>query len=75
MWDVDPRDWALPGVDAIVSNVVANAHPGAIVIQHSGGGPRRQTLEALPREITELRSRGYKFVTVAQLLGLKLLYR
>jgi peptidoglycan/xylan/chitin deacetylase (PgdA/CDA1 family) len=75
MWDVDPRDWALPGVGEIVSGVVGSAHPGAIVIQHVGGGPRYQTLDALPREIASLRSRGYHFVTVAQLLGLKLLYR
>ncbi len=40
MWNVDPRDWALPGVDAIYGNVVSHATPGAIVIQHFGGGPR-----------------------------------
>ncbi len=75
MWNVDPRDWTLPGVGAIYANVAANASPGAIVIQHFGGGPRLQTLAALPREIATLRRRGYEFVTVAQLLGLKLLYR
>lgn len=75
MWDIDPRDWALPGVGAIYSNVVRNARNGAIVIQHFGGGPRYQTLAAVPREISALRARGYKFVTVTQLLGLKLVYR
>jgi peptidoglycan/xylan/chitin deacetylase (PgdA/CDA1 family) len=75
MWDIDPRDWALPGVRAIYSNVIDNAHNGAIVIQHVGGGPRQQTLAALPHEIEVLRARGYEFVTVDQLLGLKLLYR
>ncbi len=39
-WDVDPRDWARPGTGAIYSTVVNNAHPGAIVIQHDGGGDR-----------------------------------
>jgi peptidoglycan/xylan/chitin deacetylase (PgdA/CDA1 family) len=75
MWDVDPRDWSLPGVGAIYSNVIANAHNGAIVIQHIGGGPRQQTLAALPHEIEKLRAQGYRFVTVDQLLGLQLLYR
>jgi peptidoglycan/xylan/chitin deacetylase (PgdA/CDA1 family) len=75
MWDIDPRDWALPGAGAIYSNVVDNARNGAIVIQHSGGGPRFQTLAALPQEIDTLRSQGYRFVTVDQLLGLKLVYR
>jgi peptidoglycan-N-acetylglucosamine deacetylase len=75
MWDVDPRDWALPGVGAIYSNVVDNAHNGAIVIQHFGGGPRYETVAALPHEIDTLKARGYQFVTVAQMLGLKLVYR
>ncbi|HTX32262.1 MAG TPA: polysaccharide deacetylase family protein [Solirubrobacteraceae bacterium] len=75
MWNVDPRDWALPGVNAIYDDVIANAHPGDIVIQHFGGGPREETLAALPREIATLRRRGYQFVTVAQMLGLKLVYR
>jgi peptidoglycan/xylan/chitin deacetylase (PgdA/CDA1 family) len=75
MWNVDPRDWSMPGVDAIYANVVSNAAPGAIVLQHFGGGPRGQTLAALPKEIATLRRRGYRFVTVAEMLGLKLLYR
>ena len=75
MWDVDPRDWSLPGVSAIYDNVVHNARNGAIVIQHFGGGPRYETVAALPREIETLRARGYRFVTVAQMLGLRLIYK
>jgi peptidoglycan-N-acetylglucosamine deacetylase len=74
-WDVDPRDWATPGVGAIYGNVVGNARDGSIVLQHFGGGPRYQTLAALPQEIATLRRRGFKFVTVSQLLGLRLIYR
>ena len=74
-WDVDPRDWARPGAGAIYSTVVANAHPGAIILQHDGGGDRSETLGALPREIQTLRSRGYQFETVTQLLGQRLIYR
>jgi peptidoglycan-N-acetylglucosamine deacetylase len=74
-WDVDPRDWALPGVDEIIDNVVANAHNGAIVEEHFGGGPRYETLDALPREIAALRARGYQLVTLTQMLGYKLIYR
>jgi peptidoglycan/xylan/chitin deacetylase (PgdA/CDA1 family) len=74
-WDVDPRDWALPGVGAIIDNVVANAHGGAIVEEHFGGGPRYETLDALPREIAQLRAKGYRLVTVTQMLGYKLVYR
>ena len=74
-WDVDPRDWALPGTSAIVDNVVAHAHDGAIVEEHFGGGPRYETLDALPREIAELRAKGYQLVTLTQMLGYKLVYR
>ena len=74
-WDIDPRDWARPGTGAIYSNVVNNAHPGAIVIQHDGGGDRSETLAALPQEIATLRSRGYQFVTVTELLGQRLIYK
>jgi peptidoglycan/xylan/chitin deacetylase (PgdA/CDA1 family) len=74
-WDVDPRDWSLPGTGAIYSNVIANARPGAIVIQHDGGGNRLETLAALPHEIDTLRREGYHFVTVTQLLGYRLLYK
>ena len=63
-WSVDPRDWATPGTDSIYNTVVRNAHSGSIVLQHDGGGPRSETLAALPREIDTLRSEGYTFVTV-----------
>lgn len=74
-WSVDPRDWATPGTDSIYNTVVRNAHSGSIVLQHDGGGPRSETLAALPREIDTLRGEGYTFVTVTQLLGQKLIYK
>ena len=74
-WDIDPRDWALPGVDAIEDNVLRNAHNGAIVEMHDGGGPRQETIDALPTIITTLRNRGYRFVTITQLLGYRLIYK
>ena len=69
IWNVDPRDWSTPGSDAIYSRVVSAARPGAIVIMHDGGGNRSQTVAALPRIISTLRSRGYHMVTVSKLLG------
>jgi peptidoglycan/xylan/chitin deacetylase (PgdA/CDA1 family) len=74
-WDIDPRDWAEPGVGAIYSNVIANARNGAIIIQHDGGGNRSETIAALPSEIDTLRSEGYQFVTITQMLGYKLIYK
>jgi peptidoglycan-N-acetylglucosamine deacetylase len=75
MWNDDPRDWSLPGVDAIYNTAVSTAHNGSIIIQHFGGGPRYETLAALPGEIETFRREGYRFVTVAQMLGLRLIYK
>jgi len=74
-WDVDPRDWSLPGTSAIISRVLSGTRNGSIVLQHFAGGPRYQTLNALPTEISTLKARGYKFVTVTQMLGYKLIYK
>jgi peptidoglycan-N-acetylglucosamine deacetylase len=73
-WDVDPSDWTQPGTPAIESRVLANVRSGSIVLMHDGGGPRGQTLAALPHVIGALRARGYRFLTVAALTGAALRY-
>lgn len=75
MWEVDPSDYTLPGAGAIAQRVLAQVRPGSIVLSHDGGGPRTQTLQAYPRIIAALRARGYRFVTVPQLLGLHPIYK
>ncbi len=75
LWNVDPSDWALPGVSAIVQRVLAQVRPGSIILSHDGGGPREQTLAAYPLIISKLRERGYRFLTVPQLLGFHTVYR
>ncbi|HET9677208.1 MAG TPA: polysaccharide deacetylase family protein [Solirubrobacterales bacterium] len=74
-WDVDPQDWSLPGTGAIYSNIVSHAQPGSIILMHDGGGPRSETLAALPQVIDTLRARGFRFATVSELLGYRILYR
>lgn len=66
-WNVDTRDWARPGVDAIVSRITS-AKPGSIVLMHDGGGNREQTVEALRQAIPQLKAEGYRFVTVSEML-------
>jgi len=75
LWNVDPSDYTLPGVSAIVQRVLAQVRPGSIIISHDGGGPRTQTLAAYPLIIRALRSRGYRFQTVPELLGFHTVYR
>lgn len=74
-WNVDPRDWTLPGAGAIQARVLGQVRPGSIVLSHDGGGPRGQTLAAYPHIIEALRRRGYRFETVPQLLGFHTVYR
>jgi peptidoglycan/xylan/chitin deacetylase (PgdA/CDA1 family) len=70
-WDVDPRDWSLPGPRRILTTVRRQARDGSIVLMHDGGGPREQTVEALPAVIRSLRHRGFRLVTIPQLLRLR----
>jgi peptidoglycan/xylan/chitin deacetylase (PgdA/CDA1 family) len=74
LWNVDPRDWALPGVRAIERQVLAQVRPGSIIISHDGGGPRGETLAAYPSIIASLRARGYRIVTIPELLGFRPVY-
>jgi peptidoglycan/xylan/chitin deacetylase (PgdA/CDA1 family) len=69
LWDLDPHDWEGLRAEAITRNVLADVHPGAIILLHDGGGDRAQTLAALPAIVAGLRARGYRFMTVPQLLA------
>lgn len=81
---VDPEDWKLTDddgrrrtADDIVRQTmqgVSSTDPerrGQVVLLHDGGGNRAATVQALPAIIHELRARGYRFVTVSELAGLK----
>lgn len=74
-WDVDTNDWQLPGSSTITSRVLGGVRPGSIVLMHDGGGPRGGTVDSLRASIRGLKKRGYKFVTVSDILGGKTIYR
>jgi peptidoglycan/xylan/chitin deacetylase (PgdA/CDA1 family) len=56
-WDVDPRDWALPGTKHIVKAML-KARPGEIVLCHDGGGNRSETVKALRKVLPSWKRRG-----------------
>ncbi|MEL6163813.1 MAG: polysaccharide deacetylase family protein [Cyanobacteria bacterium J06641_2] len=68
MWSADSIDYALPPPSTLVARVVRQATPGGIVLLHDGGGPRKNTVAALPSMIKNLRDKGYRFVTIPELL-------
>ncbi|WP_062997425.1 polysaccharide deacetylase family protein [Nocardia mikamii] len=67
MWDVESDSTGGEGTDAIVSDTVNRARPGSIILLHAMYQPAAAA--AIPRIIAELRSRGYGFVTVSQLIA------
>jgi peptidoglycan/xylan/chitin deacetylase (PgdA/CDA1 family) len=60
-WSVDPRDWARPGVHAIVANILRTTRSGSIILEHDGGGDRAQTVAALKIVLPRLLDAGYQF--------------
>lgn len=70
---IDPFDWGRPGVEEIVRRTISYATEmdGNIILLHDAGGDREQTIAALPRIIDELRAKGFRFVTLHELLGLQ----
>lgn len=60
-WSVDPRDWARPGTAVITDRILKDVRPGAIVLNHDGGGDRSQTVAALKTYLPVLIDSGYYF--------------
>ncbi|QWP75880.1 polysaccharide deacetylase family protein [Lysobacter sp. K5869] len=75
-WSIDPCDWLEPEapghVDCVSGAVLAQAHPGAIVLLHDGdddhGRPRPRIVEIVRELVPALRAQGYGFVRVGDLL-------
>jgi peptidoglycan/xylan/chitin deacetylase (PgdA/CDA1 family) len=70
-WDVAPEgDRAIRADPArIVEYVVAKTRPGSIILLHVMPRSRRTSREALPGILQGLKDRGYRFVTVSELLA------
>jgi peptidoglycan/xylan/chitin deacetylase (PgdA/CDA1 family) len=69
LWSVTSRDWTAPGEGAIVDKVIREVRPGGIVLLHDFGGLTREpTLHAVPRIVRALRRKGYRFVTVPDMM-------
>jgi peptidoglycan/xylan/chitin deacetylase (PgdA/CDA1 family) len=67
LWNIDPRDWdPASSKEHIVNNVLSNLQPGSIVVMHEG---HQRTLDALPDLIEGIRQRGYRIVTISELLA------
>ena len=69
-WDVVSGDpTARQTAENITRTILNQTKPGSIIICHANGRGHG-TAEALPKFISELRNRGFEFVTVSELLRL-----
>ena len=66
---IDPQDWAKPGAEIILRRVKQQRRDGSIILLHDAGGNRSQTVEALPRILEWLHTRGDTVVPLSTLLG------
>ena len=67
--NIDPQDWARPGADIILQRVKQQRRDGSIILLHDAGGDRSQTVEALPKILDWLHTRGDTVVPLSALLG------
>lgn len=71
IWSSDSDDWNHHTNASIIhNNVMRNAGSGGIALMHDGGGNRSATVVALPGIIDALKNRGFKLVTVPQLMAM-----
>jgi peptidoglycan/xylan/chitin deacetylase (PgdA/CDA1 family) len=66
LWSVDTEDWKNKDSEVIVAHIITETDNGEIVLQHD---LYLWSVEAVGPALDDLISKGYKFVTVSQLLG------
>jgi peptidoglycan/xylan/chitin deacetylase (PgdA/CDA1 family) len=67
LWDVDPLDWKRPGPSVVCNRILKETRAGSIVLAHDIHPP---TIEAMPATFDQLDRKGFKSVTVSELLAM-----
>lgn len=68
LWSVDPNDWQRPGSSVVCARILAQTSSGGIILAHD---IHAGTVDAMPATLDGLLRKGYKFVTVSQLLTMQ----
>lgn len=66
-WSVDPLDWKDRNPQLIHDRILNNVHAGAIILVHD---IHPTTVDAMPKTLDDLKARGFKFVTVSELIAM-----
>jgi peptidoglycan-N-acetylglucosamine deacetylase len=67
LWSVDPLDWKYRNSARVERQILAGARPGAIILSHD---IHATTVAAMPDVFDSLLAKGYKFVTVSELIAM-----
>lgn len=67
-WTFSVKDWEKPAPEVMVKDFNKKLIPGSIVLLHDGGGNRSNTVAALTGMIESAKKKGYRFVTLGELL-------
>ncbi len=65
LWNVDTNDWRRPGVSVVTNHAVNNAKNGSIILLHDIHSSSADAVEGI---VKGLQARGFKIVTVSELL-------
>ena len=68
LWSVDSRDWERHDPNSIRREILTATKPGSIILAHD---IHRTTVSAMPGVLDELLAKGYRFVTVSELMSIR----
>lgn len=68
LWTVGMEKQSDRNADDVVNRVMKKIEPGAIILAHDGTLDRRLTVEALPVLLKKLQEKGYRLVTLKELM-------
>ena len=71
LFDFLPQDWTNISAQQIYNNVMKELKPGLIITLHDGGHHRQNTVKATEMLINTLKEKGYRMVTVSELLKMQ----
>ena len=71
-WSAMTNDWDPVSAEHIAQDILRRVGPGGIIGLHDGwmSADRSQTVRALPKIIEELQNKGYRFVSLSNLLNI-----
>ncbi|HEY3897308.1 MAG TPA: polysaccharide deacetylase family protein [Chthoniobacter sp.] len=67
LWDVDPLDWKIRNSEHVKMEILKQTVPGSIILSHD---IHKTTVDAMPETLDALLAKGFKFVTVPELIAM-----